>query len=121
MAALELRRANLPQGVTQPGVGPGAPRDSRTETAIRALSALGAAIAEACDQAPDWAVAGLLAAAAADLSRGAPLPPLGAVEAEARDWASWATLQEVRAYHAACWDRLSQRQRAAFLDAKRAG
>jgi hypothetical protein len=80
-----------------------------------ALQRLGDAIAKATEEVPPWAVAELLAAAAEGLSRGAPLPPLEAVEAEARDWASWAMPREVMAYLVACWDCLPQRERAAFL------
>jgi hypothetical protein len=51
---------------------------------------------------------------------GEPVPAfLEDVRAEARLWASWASPAELRAYLAACWHRLPQRDRSAFLKAAR--
>ena len=50
---------------------------------------------------------------------GEPVPPLDDIRAEARLWASWAAPAELRAYLAACWHRLSEKDRSAFLKAAR--
>lgn len=49
---------------------------------------------------------------------GPPVPPLlDDIREEARLWASWASAAERRAYMAACWHRLSEKDRSAFLRA----
>lgn len=50
-----------------------------------------------------------------DLRGGPPGVPFLDVHSEARDWASWASPGELRAYLAACWNRLSDRDRQAFM------
>src|SRR5699024_10591302 len=50
---------------------------------------------------------------------GAPVPALDHASTEARDWAAWASATEVKAYLAACWHRLSAKDRKAFLKAAR--
>lgn len=52
-------------------------------------------------------------------SAGPPVPALSDIRAEARDWAGWASSVEIRAYLAASWHRLSQKDRSAFLKAAR--
>ena len=52
-------------------------------------------------------------------SAGPPLPTLSDIRAEARDWAAWASGAELRAYLAACWHRLPDKDRATFLKAAR--
>ena len=48
---------------------------------------------------------------------GAPLPAWLDIEGEARGWADLASLPELRAYLAACFQRLPEKERAAFLSA----
>jgi hypothetical protein len=48
---------------------------------------------------------------------GRPMPPLAAVEDEARWWARTAGLPEVRAYLSACFARLPSKERKGFLKA----
>lgn len=57
----------------------------------------------------------LLEVAADHYRAGQPIPPLFAVMAEARDWASWASRAELKAYALACFERLNDADRAAFL------
>lgn len=50
------------------------------------------------------------------MQAGEPVPPFDLdVMAEARDWASWASNVELRAYAAACWEKLDTEQRRGFL------
>lgn len=69
-------------------------------------------------QAADSANLGALAEAVV-AGDGPPIPAFDSVRAEARDWAAWASGPEVRAYLAACWHRLPEEDRAAFLKATR--
>ena len=48
-----------------------------------------------------------------------PHPPLLDLRSEARNWASLATLAELKAYAAAIWNRLPESERASFLRAIR--
>jgi len=50
-----------------------------------------------------------------DLQCGPPGIPFLDVRNEARDWADWASPGELRAYMAACWNRLSDRDRQTFI------
>ena len=52
-----------------------------------------------------------------DARQGAPVPPFTTLREEARDWATFASPSELRAYLAACWNRLSQAERVGFLRA----
>lgn len=61
----------------------------------------------------------LAVAALGDLRRGPPLPPFTDLRAEARLWAEWASPAERRAYMAATWHLLPERDRLAFLRAAR--
>lgn len=45
-----------------------------------------------------------------------PLPPFRNTMDEARHWADWASEVERKAAMAACWETLTERDRAAFLD-----
>ena len=56
----------------------------------------------------------LAEATLADLREGVPVPPFTGLRDEARDWASFASQGEVRAYLAACWNRLPKAERASF-------
>lgn len=57
----------------------------------------------------------LQAAATALGSTGDPLPPfLGGME-DARSWASWASVSELKAYGLACYEAMTPRDQAAFL------
>lgn len=47
---------------------------------------------------------------------GAPVPPFTTAAAEAREWATWASLPELRAYVAACFLRLPSGDQRDFLD-----
>jgi hypothetical protein len=87
-------------------------RIDRAETALRRL---GKAIADATDEAPAWAVAELLNAAAEGLSFGPPLPPLTSAMADADWWADFATRPELKAYTLASYRRLPERDKRAFL------
>lgn len=49
------------------------------------------------------------------LCQGGPLPAFGGVMAAARDWASWASRVELKAYALACCERMAPSDRAAFL------
>ncbi len=50
------------------------------------------------------------------MQAGEPVPPFDLdVMAEARDWASWASNVELRAYAAACWEHLPAGQRNRFI------
>ena len=51
--------------------------------------------------------------------RGAPVPAFDDVRSEARLWASWAGLPELRMYMAAIWRGLPERDRTGFLKANR--
>jgi len=46
---------------------------------------------------------------------GAPLPPLGALMDDARDWAAWASRAERKAYTLAAFEAMSTADQAAFL------
>ncbi len=48
--------------------------------------------------------------------RGAPVPTFDDVRAEARLWASWASLPERRAYFGAIWNQLPEAEQAGFLE-----
>jgi len=54
-----------------------------------------------------------------DLRAGPPTPPFDGLRNEARGWASFASPGEVKAYFAACWQRLPDRDRRGFLRAVR--
>ena len=45
---------------------------------------------------------------------GTPVPPMDGLAAEAALWADWASPEEIKAYFAACWHRLPQKNRHAF-------
>ena len=49
-----------------------------------------------------------------DTRQGAPVPPFTGLRDEARDLASFASQDEVRAYLAACWNRLPEAEQASF-------
>lgn len=49
------------------------------------------------------------------MQAGEPIPPFDDVMAEARDWASWASGAELRAYAVACWEQFADHQRQRFL------
>lgn len=49
-------------------------------------------------------------------TEGAPLPALLSVEAEARDWASFASRAELKAYARACITRLPAQTRARLMN-----
>lgn len=49
------------------------------------------------------------------LRLGAPIPPLLNAMDEARDWASWATPLEVKAYALACYNAMPPKDQAGFL------
>jgi hypothetical protein len=59
----------------------------------------------------------ILEALAPSRMAGRPLPALLSVEDEARWWATFAGLTEVRAYLSACFARLPSQERKAFLKA----
>ncbi len=61
----------------------------------------------------------LAEAALYDLRAGVPVPPFTTLRDEARDWASIASLGELRAYLGACWNHLSQGEQSRFLSAVR--
>ncbi|MGR3717819.1 MAG: hypothetical protein ACU0B1_13860 [Thermohalobaculum sp.] len=50
-----------------------------------------------------------------DLRAGPPLVTFWSVRDDARDWAIFASPAELRAYMAACWQRLPDRDRGGFL------
>ena len=52
-----------------------------------------------------------------DARQGTPVTPFDGARASARDWAAFASPGEVRAYLAACWNRLSEAERKGFLRA----
>ncbi|MTD99257.1 hypothetical protein GIY56_03030 [Paracoccus sp. YIM 132242] len=49
------------------------------------------------------------------LRPGDPLSPFMGIMASARDWASWASRAELKAYALACYEAMSGRDQAAFL------
>ena len=64
----------------------------------------------------DRAVAEKLAEAILhDLRSGPPVPPFLDMREDARSWATFASPAELRAYMAACWQRLPDRDRGGFL------
>lgn len=46
---------------------------------------------------------------------GAPMPTIGGIMAEARDWAAWACRAELKAYALASYEAMNGRDQAAFL------
>lgn len=52
-------------------------------------------------------------------SAGAPMPVFSAIKEDARWWADIAALPELRAWIAACFNRLPATEQAAFIDAAR--
>lgn len=46
---------------------------------------------------------------------GAPIPTIGSIMAEARDWAAWACRAELKAYCLASFEAMNPRDQAAFL------
>ena len=54
-----------------------------------------------------------------DLRAGPPVPPFLDMREDARDWATFASPAELRAYMAACWQRLPDRDRGGFLHTAR--
>ncbi len=54
-----------------------------------------------------------------DLREGEPIPPFTSLRDEARDWATFASPGELKAYFSAIWNRLSEAERAKFLSAAR--
>jgi len=54
-----------------------------------------------------------------DLRAGPPLVTFWSVRDDAREWAMFASPAELRAYMAACWQRLSEADRKGFLRAAR--
>ena len=54
-----------------------------------------------------------------DLRAGSPIPPFTSLRGEARNWAAFASPGELRAYLAACWNRLGEGERQGFLRAAR--
>ena len=61
----------------------------------------------------------LAEAALCDLRTGSPIPPFTTLREEARDWATFASRGELRAYLGAIWNRLPGAERASFLNAVR--
>ncbi len=57
----------------------------------------------------------LLVRAVELIAPGHPIPNPYALMAEARDWASWADRDELKAYALACFDALSADDQSAFL------
>ena len=49
------------------------------------------------------------------LRPGEPIPPFMGIMSEARDWASWASRTERKAYLWACWEHLASADQSAFL------
>ncbi len=54
-----------------------------------------------------------------DLREGEPVPPFTSLRDEARDWATFASPGELKAYFSAIWNRLPEAERAKFLSAVR--
>lgn len=75
----------------------------------------GCLAAAALDAADDEEVFAVFETVMSKRLASAPLPPWLDIEGEAREWAGFASLPELRAYLAACFQRLPQRERAAFL------
>ena len=85
--------------------------DAELQARADAATALCQAVA-ACH--PDDA-AGLMVGILPQLGAGQPLPPLFSFMDEAKDWASFATVPELKAYIAAAWNRLPPSDRMGFL------
>lgn len=118
-ARLLALAATLAPAADQPGM-PGFWRLARAVAAgLRALApaarlviASGAVMSLDREDAEQLAEATLV-----DLRRGAPVPPFGAVEEEARCWASFASRAELESYAAAALYRLPPARRRAILAA----
>ncbi len=54
-----------------------------------------------------------------DLREGEPVPPFANLRDEARDWATFASRGELKAYLGAIWGRLPEAERQSFLSAVR--
>ena len=54
-----------------------------------------------------------------DLREGEPVPPFINLRDEARDWATFASPGELKAYFSAIWNRLPEAERTGFLSAAR--
>ncbi len=76
-------------------------------------------VAAALRSLPPDAAEELAEAALADLREGVPVPPFISLRDEARNWASLASLGELKAYLGAIWGRLPEAERASFLSAVR--
>ncbi len=61
----------------------------------------------------------LAEATVADLRTGEPIPPFDGLRTEARDWATFASRGELKAYLGAIWGRLPEAERQSFLSAVR--
>ena len=61
----------------------------------------------------------LAEATLADLRTGDPIPPFDDLRAEARDWATFASRGELKAYLGAIWGRLPEAERQSFRSAVR--
>jgi len=61
----------------------------------------------------------LAEATLADLRTGESIPPFDGLRAEARDWATFASRGELKAYLGAIWGRLPETERQSFLSAVR--
>ena len=57
----------------------------------------------------------IMEAALLDLGPGQPFPPLFSIMDAARDWAEWASVPELKAFAAACFEQMRPKVRAAFL------
>jgi hypothetical protein len=54
-----------------------------------------------------------------DLRAGSPVPPFATLHEAARDWATFASPEELKAYLGAIWGRLPEAERQGFLSAAR--
>jgi len=68
---------------------------------------------------PPDAAEELAEAVLADLRTGEPIPPFTSLRDEARDWATFASRGELKAYLGAIWGRLPEAERQSFLIAVR--
>ncbi len=76
-------------------------------------------VADALRSLPPYAAEELDEATLADLRTGEPVPPFISLRDEARDWATFASPGELKAYLGAIWGRLPEAERQGFLRAVR--
>ncbi len=76
-------------------------------------------VAAALRSLPPDAAEELAEAALHDLREGEPVPPFTSLRDEARDWATFASPGELKAYLGAIWGRLPEAERQSFMSAVR--